>query len=153
MQPPVIIKENVLLNAEATDWQEAVKIAGELLYNNGYVEKRFTQAMLDAVRDLGPYIVLAPGIAFPHARPEAGALQTGIALVTLSKPINFGNIDNDPVDIIIALTSVDHTSHICLLQRICNFLADNDNLAYLRKMCNSAQVADFINSSGKEEVR
>jgi mannitol operon transcriptional antiterminator len=152
LQRPVLTKENVLLNAVATGWEEAVRIAGELLYNNGYVEKRFSQAMINAVREMGPYIVLAPGIALPHARPEDGALKTGIALVTLNKPVNFGSVVNDPVDIIIGLASVDHVSHIQLLQRMCNFLADNDKLDCLRQMRDSAQVADFINSSGKEEV-
>ena len=47
--------------------------------------------MIDVVRDMGPYIVLAPGLAMPHARPEMGAKQVGAALVTLEKPIDFGS--------------------------------------------------------------
>ena len=48
-----------------------------------FTEPTYTEAMIDVVRDMGPYIVLAPGLAMPHARPEMGAKQVGTALVTL----------------------------------------------------------------------
>ena len=38
----------------------------------GFTEPTYTEAMIDVVRDMGPYIVLAPGLAMPHARPEMG---------------------------------------------------------------------------------
>ena len=43
----------------------------------------------------------------PHARPEMGALATGFALVTLKKPVEFGHISNDPVDIVLCICAKD----------------------------------------------
>ena len=142
---PILAAELVRLNTQADDWQEAVALAGGLLEKNGYVEKRYIEATLEAVRTLGPYIVLAPGMAFPHARPEDGAIKTGISLVTLSSPVCFGSVDNDPVDLVIGLSSIDSTSHIELLQRMCSFLSDNENVRRLKEMQDPVEVAAFIN--------
>lgn len=135
----------IRLKADAENWQQAVTLVGQLLETNGYVEPRYIQATLDAVRTLGPYIVLAPGIAVPHARPEDGALKTGISLVTLSTPVCFGSEENDPVDLLIGLSSVDGKTHIGLFKRMCNFLADDENVAKLRAMEDPQEAADFIN--------
>jgi mannitol/fructose-specific phosphotransferase system IIA component (Ntr-type) len=137
--------ELVRLQAKVNDWQEAVILAGELLEKNGYVEERYIKATLEAVRKLGPYIVIAPGIAIPHARPEDGALRTGISLVTLAMPVCFGSEDNDPVDLIIGLSSSDGRSHIELFKRMCNFLSNDENVARLRQMKDPDAVATFIN--------
>lgn len=142
----ILKPELVRLKAKVADWQEAVILAGELLEINGYVEKRYIQATIDAVRDLGPYIVLAPGIAIPHARPENGALKTGISLVTLATPVCFGSEENDPVDIVIGLSSSDGTSHIGLFKRVCNFLGNDENVKKLREMQDPEIVTLFVNS-------
>ena len=51
------------------DWQEAIRAAGRLLIQDRAAEPRFVEAMIQVAKDLGPYIVVAPGIALPHARP------------------------------------------------------------------------------------
>lgn len=143
----VLPPAHIRLKAKAEDWQQAVTLSGELLEANGYVEPRYIQATLDAVNTLGPYIVLAPGIAIPHARPEDGALKTGLSLVTLETPVCFGSEENDPVDLVIGLSSVDGKTHINLFKRMCNFLGDDENVAKLRAMKNPQEVADLINKS------
>jgi mannitol/fructose-specific phosphotransferase system IIA component (Ntr-type) len=90
-------------------------------------EPRYIQAMIDAVEKLGPYMVLAPGIALAHARPEDGALQAGMSIVTFSTPVNFGSPENDPVRLVIAFCGVDHHSHIKMLQALAIFLEDINN--------------------------
>ena len=141
----ILTPELVTLNATVVDWQEAVCLACGLLEKHGYVENRYIEATLDAVRNLGPYIVIAPGIAVPHARPEDGALKTGMSLVTLTPPIRFGSKEYDPIDLVIGLSSHDGRSHIGLLKRLCNFLLDDQNVARLRQMRDQVLVSRFIN--------
>ena len=88
--------EFIQLKVSVSDWAEAVQAAGNILVEAGKCEKGYVQAMIDAVKDLGPYMVLAPGLAMPHARPEDGVLETGISLVTLENPVEFGSEANDP---------------------------------------------------------
>ncbi len=103
----ILSKETAQLKAKAKTWQEAVKIGTSLLEKAGVVSPQYYEEILSSVAKLGPYFVIAPGIAMPHARPEGGVLQNGFALVTLEEPVNFGDPDNDPVDILLTLAAVD----------------------------------------------
>lgn len=96
---------SVSLQQTAPTWQDAVKIGTDLLIKAGVVSEEYYPAILRSVKEHGPYFVLAPGLAMPHARPEEGALATGFALVTLSTPVNIGDPDNDPIDILITLAA------------------------------------------------
>lgn len=95
----------IRLQAEATDWKAAVRLGVDLLVAAGSVEPRYYDAIVTMTEQLGPWYLLAPGLAMPHARPEEGVIADGFALVTLSTPVAFGSPDNDPVDILILLAA------------------------------------------------
>lgn len=66
---------SIALNQRADDYKEAIRIGGNLLVNDGKATPEYASAMIDAVQEFGPYIVIAPGIAMPHARPEDAPFQ------------------------------------------------------------------------------
>ncbi len=99
--------KTVKLQAEAKSWQDAVKIGTDLLEEAGTITSQYYTEIIKSVEELGPYFLLAPGMAMPHARPEGGVLETSYALVTLKEPVNFGDPDNDPIDILITLAAKD----------------------------------------------
>ena len=43
----------------------------------------------------------------PHARPENGVLATGYALVTLKRGVEFGDAENDPIDVLVFMAAKD----------------------------------------------
>lgn len=140
--------KSVLLQTEATDWQQAVKLGVDLLVAAGVVEPRYFNAILAGVERHGPYFVLAPGLAMPHGRPEEGVLKTGFALVTLKTPVCFGDEDNDPIDILITLAAVDSRTHqeVGILQ-VVNLFEDEANFERLRACRSVAEVLDLINQT------
>lgn len=95
----------IRLQAEAADWKEAVRIGADLLVAADLVEPRYGDAIVSMTEELGPWYVLAPGLAMPHARPEEGVKRDGFALVTLATPVAFGSDGNDPIDILITLAA------------------------------------------------
>ncbi|KAA3661539.1 MAG: PTS sugar transporter subunit IIA, partial [Chloroflexi bacterium] len=111
---------------EVDSWETAVSRSGNLLVNTGKCTPGYIQAMIDAVHKMGPYMVLAPGLALAHARPEDGVLEMGISLITLAPPINFGSEDNDPVSLVFAFGGTDSKSHIGLLTELAELLEDDD---------------------------
>lgn len=123
-----IAKELVLLDAEAESAEEAIRMAGKLLVQAGKVEERYVDAMVKGFREIGPYIVLAPGIAIPHARPEHGVKEQCLSLVRLNEPVLFGHPDNDPVRLVCAIGGVDDSSHIGMLQALAAVLGDSEKL-------------------------
>lgn len=125
--------ERIELNVKVNNWQEAICKAGKLLFNSGAVTGGYIDAMIKLAEDLGPYIVIAPGIALPHAATEAGAKQTALSLIKLSDPIYFGNPDNDPVTLVFALSAIDNKVHILALQALAELFLSKDLVNQLFK--------------------
>lgn len=124
-------EEAILLDSEAADWQEAIRRAGELLEQTGVADERYTAAMIDTVVEHGPYIVLSPGFALAHARPDESVSRTGLAWVRLAEPVSFGHPENDPVRLVVALAAVDDASHTAAMAELAGVLADAHQQAQL----------------------
>ena len=88
------------------------------------MKPRFMDAMIRVATEFGPYIVIAPGIALPHARPEDGVIDSTVAVVRLATPVNFGNEDNDPVWLVVALAAKDKEGHIQGLSDLATVLGE-----------------------------
>ncbi len=116
--------ERIALNIQADDWEEAVRAVGKLMVDTGVVKDRYIEGMIATTKELGPYIVIAPGVAIPHSRPEDGVLSTCLAFAKLLPPVNFGNKENDPVHILFALGALDHSQHVDALKEIAEILSD-----------------------------
>ena len=122
-----ISAHQIRLQIAVRDWREAVLAGGELLVEAKICEPRYVDAMIQVVEKLGPYMVLAPGIALAHARPEDGVLRVGMSIVTLSTPVDFGSEANDPVKLVISFGGVDKNSHVGMLQELAIFLTEQSN--------------------------
>jgi mannitol/fructose-specific phosphotransferase system IIA component (Ntr-type) len=137
--------EQIKINYPASDWEDAVRAAGEILVQNGFAEKRYIQGMINLAKELGPYIVIAPGIAIPHARPEEGAIEVGFAAMTLATPINFGNEDNDPVFLVLAFCSPGANAHVELLTKIARILAEEGFMEKVKSAKTAEELVDAFN--------
>ena len=107
----------------ASSWPAAIRAAGQGLVDQGAAEARYVERCVAQVEEVGPYIVVAPGIALAHARPEDGALALGISVAVLDRPVAFGHAANDPVDVVLAFCSPDRDSHVGLLSALARRLA------------------------------
>ena len=107
----------------ARTWPAAMGAAGRGLVRLGAAEPRYVQRCITLVEEQGPYIVVAPGIALAHARPEDGALTLGLSVAVLAEPVVFGHPANDPVDVVFAFCSPDRDAHVGLLSALARHLA------------------------------
>ena len=119
---------------------EAVRESGRLLVEKGLADEAYIEAMLKNVEVNGTYIVIAPGIAMPHARPEEGALGIGLSIVTLNEPVVFGHPKNDPVNIVVGLCAIDHQSHLKALTELADILM------------NEKKVEEIINADSQQDI-
>ncbi|SEO87567.1 PTS system, ascorbate-specific IIA component [Amphibacillus marinus] len=110
-------EENVAFNVEAIDWEDAIYKSVALLKKNGLVNEHYAQEVVNNVKEYGPYIVLAPGIAIPHTRPENGALKVGMSLITLKRPVYF-NDTSAPVKVLISFSATDSEKHLNIIKII-----------------------------------
>lgn len=140
----MILPQTTALDVEVESWEEAVRMSGKLLVKAKFVEERYIQAMIQSVKELGPYIVIAPGIAIPHARPEEGVIRTCMSLLILKNPVEFGNKDNDPVKIVLSFGTVDHNMHIEALKKFARIIGDPEKLSGLMNAKNFEMVKSLI---------
>lgn len=120
------------LQVDVNDWEGAVRAGGKLMVEAGYCEQRYIDAMVEAVSRLGPYMVLAPGIALAHGRPEDGMIKVGMSIINLATPVEFGSEINDPVSLVISFGGIDNESHVGMLQELAAFLMDENNQELLK---------------------
>ncbi|MBF0035521.1 PTS transporter subunit EIIA [Citrobacter freundii] len=132
---------------KATDWQQALDIALRPLYAEGFVTADYYQGVIDNTQVWGPYYIVAPGIALPHARPEQGAKACGIAITTLEEPVCFGHEDCDPVWLLVALCAPDTSTHLATIQRITTLIDDSHLLTQLREAGTDSQLFHLLNAA------
>ncbi len=118
--PPAAIR----IHVTAADWRAAVRAGGDALVAAGITTPAYTDEMIATVEQLGPYIVIAPGIALAHARPSPAVLRAGLSWVTLAAPVRFGHKDNDPVILVVGLAAPDEHSHVQALATLAGLLED-----------------------------
>ena len=75
----LLSEDCIALDVDAATWEEAVLAAGGLLERAGIAGPAYTGSMIDNVEANGPYIVVAPGFAFAHARPSPAVHRTGMS--------------------------------------------------------------------------
>ncbi|HSF84015.1 MAG TPA: PTS sugar transporter subunit IIA [Anaerolineales bacterium] len=136
--------ERVVVGIQAQDWEDAVRQIGRVLADTGVVEERYIDGMVNTTKELGPYIVIAPGLAIPHGRPEDGVLQPCLAVGLLDPPIPFGNQENDPVRVMIALGATDAVQHVEALRQIAETLSDEVKFETLKNATTKQQVLDIL---------
>jgi len=124
-------QDAVELDVEVDGWESAVRHAGGLLERSGVADPRYTQAMVDSVVEKGPYIVVAPGFAFAHARPSDAVNRTGMSWVRLATPVEFGHAKNDPVSLVVALAAKDSSAHLDAMAQLAKVLGDSERTAAL----------------------
>lgn len=122
----------VSLGDEVKDWRAAIETAGRLLVDSEAAEEKYISAMIRTTEELGPYVVIAPGVAIPHARPENGARKVGLSLAVLSEPVEFGSKENDPVDLVFGFSTTDSDAHMELIQALADFIEKEENCQALR---------------------
>lgn len=126
LKESLVENNSIKLNQTAADWKEAIKIGTDLLVAAGTIEPRYYDHIIDNIEKMGPYIILAPGLAMPHARPEEGVIKTSFALVTLKEPVTFQG-EEEPVSVFITLAGSDSDKHMEGLMEITQTLDDPDS--------------------------
>lgn len=135
--------ENIRILDHVDNWIEAITEAVTPLVTGGYVEPRYIQSIIDNTNRFGPYYVLAPEIALPHARPEQGVIKKQLGVTLLRHPVKFSE-DGYDVRILITLAASDGQSHLETLQALSVFLMDDEQVGRLLKAQTREEILDLF---------
>ena len=126
-----IYDTTITLQESVESWPQALEICAKPLLDLQVIGPEYVTAIVEQHHALGPYYVLAPGLAMPHARP--GAKGLGLSLLKLKKGVSFGAGEFDPVDVIIMLAAPDKHSHIDMISALAELFSSDDDMAELHQ--------------------
>ncbi|WP_020619351.1 BglG family transcription antiterminator [Paenibacillus daejeonensis] len=139
--PSLLTRDRIRLLEKVADWRTAIREAAQPLLAAGIIETRYVEAMIHKVDEHGPYIVLAPGVAIAHARPEDGVLRTGFSMLKLASPVAFGQEARHQVHTVFVLASADGESHLKPLAQLSVLLREPHKLTILE---NTNAIEDIL---------
>ncbi|RDI41631.1 PTS sugar transporter subunit IIA [Falsibacillus pallidus] len=105
-------------------WEESVKAAAQPLLKHGNIDESYVEDMISNIHKFGPYIVIVPGIAMPHAQNKGGVNQNGVSLLKLNKPVLYP--ENKEVNLVLVLAATDSSGHLDLISDLSSVLADEE---------------------------
>lgn len=127
-----LIKKQRVLFAEGFDhWEEAIQAAAQPLLRDGAIEESYITDMIESVNKFGPYIVIAPDVAMPHAQGGKGVKETSISFMKVNRPVKFGASSEHDARLLFVLASVDNDSHLGMLQALVAAISDDEVLSKL----------------------
>ncbi|KAF1297363.1 PTS galactitol transporter subunit IIA [Enterococcus sp. JM4C] len=124
----VLHEELVFRNIAVKNSEEALIFLAENLYQKGYVQKEYIQAIQEREKEYPTGLPSSePGIAIPHANFEL-VKKTTLAIATIENPVLFNNMENNqeqlPVQIIIMMAIGEPHGQVEMLQKIVSIIQD-----------------------------
>lgn len=127
-----------------TDWKEAILLTGRPLLEEGIISHQYLDAIIRQKEEIGPYFVIAPRIAMPHARPEQGALALGLSVLKIGVPVTFDSEENDPVDTVFMFSARDSNSHIEMISELAEILSDDEIMEKIFAVQSSEELQTIL---------
>ncbi len=149
MLESMLLLDNIAIYDKAENWVDAITKAVTPLVEHGFVEARYIQSIIDNTRQYGPYYVLAPELALPHARPEQGVLKKQIGVTLLRHPVKFSE-DGYEVRLLITLAASDSQSHLEALQTLSEIMMDESRMAHILKAKTREEILWLFTQSNKK---
>lgn len=124
-------------------WEDAIRASFETLLTDKSIDETYIDSVIACVKKYGPYIVLAPDIALPHAQENAtGVFQNAIAFMKTEEPVHFE--ENNPAKdarLFFCLASNDHSAHIENMQKLALVLLNQN---FINDLQNAHSVDDLL---------
>jgi mannitol operon transcriptional antiterminator len=109
---------------KVNNYEEALYTSGNILIKKNIITNHYIEKVIDNLKTLGPYIVVAPNVVISHARPEDGAMKLGMSMLILKEPVNFSEDKDRFARIIITLSAPDPNSHLTALSQLSALLME-----------------------------
>jgi PTS system ascorbate-specific IIA component len=105
---------SIVTQDKSPSFADAVSQSVLLLVESGKAKLSYVDEVSESLKALGPYFVIAPGLALAHAKPSNSVSAPGMALLRLDEPVMSGSA-NDPVSLIFSFCSPNASEHMEML--------------------------------------
>ncbi|MBN9654170.1 PTS sugar transporter subunit IIA [Halobacillus sp. GSS1] len=137
------LKGNIHFLKSVNSWEDAITESAAPLLNDGSITSKYVEDMIENVHENGPYIVIVPGIAMPHAKNEDGVVKkTGISLLKLEEAVPFP--ENKKVNLLFTLAAEDTSGHLDLISDLSSLLIEDDVREKLEQSKSEQEIIDLL---------
>jgi PTS system mannitol-specific IIC component len=132
--------ENVFLNKQFANKEDAIRFTGRALVNAGYVDESYIEAMIE--RDNITSTYMGNDVAIPHGTEEAkkAVIKSGFTVVQVPDGVNF---DGQKVRLIFGIAGKDGT-HLEILSGIAVTCSDMENIEKMVEADTAQTIIDII---------
>lgn len=133
----ILTPETIELNVSLGDRDEAIRRAGSLLVQNGNVEDRYIDSMLEREQSVSTF--MGNDVAIPHGTEDSKqwVTRSGLSILTVPDGVEYGNGDRARLIIGIAGKGDEHLE---ILSRVAIVVSEEEN------------VDKIVNAQTKEEL-
>lgn len=133
---PVLKRENVLVGQKSVSRDEAIKQAGQLLIDSGYVSSEYIDAMYQREEIVSTFI--GNGVAIPHGVGDKKGLikKSGLVVVQYPEGIDY---NGNTCYLVIGISGKDN-DHIKILSNIAEQIGDLDQAQKLWKTDSADEI-------------
>ena len=132
--------ENIKTGLAPESKEDAIRRVGRILYESGYVDASYIDAMIERENLTTTYMGM--GLAIPHGTSEAKAAvkKSGIAVLQYPEGVDF---DDEKAHLIIGIAGVGD-SHLEILAKVSEALEDEEVLERLSKSADASEIYETL---------
>lgn len=138
-------EKQIRINQSVKTKEDAIRMAGQLLVDNGNVDAPYIDSMLARNRDVSVY--MGNFIAIPHGTEDGKQYikETGISVVQLPWGVDFADdpADEKLVTVVFGIAGL-NGEHLQLLSQIALFCSDIHNVEKLADAQSAAEIIDLL---------
>ena len=147
MDLTVLNEKNIVLNVEVETKTEAIERVGNLLVQNGYVEKEYIEGMKKREADITTYI--GNGVAIPHGMNQyiKYIKNSGIVIAQYPEGVDFG--EGNTAYLVIGIAGK-NDDHMAILAKIAIACQDEKSVQKLIDSKDKKEIIKLIMDSDSE---
>ncbi|OON41093.1 PTS mannitol transporter subunit IIA [Izhakiella australiensis] len=132
---------SIVLNSKISERDEAIRAAGKLLVNGGYVSEKYIDLMLARERIASTY--MGNHLAIPHGTDGAQSeiITSGISIIQLPDGVDFGG--GELAYMVIGIAGKDGT-HLDMLGQIAVACMEPDTVELMRRATSKQSIIDAL---------
>lgn len=136
----ILKEENIKLNVQVSTKEEAIRQAGEILAEQGYISELYIDKMFERENLTSTY--MGNLLAIPHGTEDARdqVKTSGLSIQLLENELDW---DGNPVQLIIGIAGKGN-EHLEILSKIAIACSEEENVRQLVKASTAKEVMDFF---------
>jgi mannitol PTS system EIIA component len=137
----ILTKENIQLNVQLANKEEAIRKTGEILVEKGYVAADYIEKMLEREELTSTY--MGNFVAIPHGTEDAKELvkESGLSIIQVPAGVDFG--DGNMVKVLIGIAGKNN-EHLDILSQIAIVCSEEENIEKIVEAKDAQTILDLF---------